>query len=115
MVMAAEVEILATIKKSGDKPCRKPGHDHKWSDCPDNKYGRNNQGHESNVTERSNGDASRSEREVRFQDDNSYNMMMEYESDEDGFEPMPPLILNGIDSDTEDKDDTDYDKCDKIT
>ena len=27
--------------KSGDKPCRKPGHNHKWKDCPDNRFGKN--------------------------------------------------------------------------
>ena len=68
---------------AGDKPCRKQGHDHKWKNCPDNRYGNNFEDNESNATERTRRRDSTPEREVRFQDDDSCNMMELFENEDD--------------------------------
>ena len=65
------------------------------------------------MTERDGGNASKSEREVRFQDDDSCNVMEEYESDEDESDTdddasLPDLILRkDIDCDTDDEESDD--------
>ena len=60
--------------KSGDKPCRKPGHNHKWKDCPDNRFGKNYRSNETNNNEINERDSSR-EREIRCEDENESNVI----------------------------------------
>ena len=70
-------------QKAGDKPCRKTGHNHKWKDCTDNRFGINYQDNESNANE-SRPTGRRNEREVTYEDDNSCNLMIDKMiSDED--------------------------------
>ena len=54
--------------------CRKPGHNHKWKDCPDNPRNKNN--YKNNANKRDN--SSRDEREIK---DHEFNMIEEAEDD----------------------------------
>jgi len=84
---------IGNTQRSGDKPCTKPGHRHKWRDCPDNRYGKNYQRHENNTTEqRTQQQDSSTEREVRFEDEHECNLMDGYLSKPDNNDNMPGLI-----------------------
>ena len=70
-------------QKSGDKPCRKSGHNHKGKYFPDNRFGAKYQGNESNTNEII-PTRRRNEREYMYEDDNSCNLMIdEMISDDD--------------------------------
>ena len=78
------------------------GHNHKWKYCPDNRFGTNYQGNESNANE-SRPVGRRNEREVTYEDDNSCNLMIDKMiSDEN--EDMPNLG-KCYESDSEDESD----------
>ena len=59
---------------SGDKPCRKTWHNHKWKYFLDNRFGTNYQGNEKNANDNW-PIYSNKKREVTYEDDNSCNLM----------------------------------------
>ena len=70
-------------QKSGDKSCRKMGHNDKWKEFPDNRFGNNYQDNESNSNEQRFRN-SRTEREITFEIENSCHLMIEdMNSDDD--------------------------------
>ena len=78
------------------------GHNHKWKYFPDNRFGTNYQGNESNANE-SRPVGRRNERKVTYEDDNSCNLMIDKMiSDEN--EDMPNL-RKCYESDSEDESD----------
>ena len=84
--MKREIEKIKNVKNNNSnrnyqrgnqrngrrKMCQKPGHDHKWKDCPDNPRNKNN--NENNCNERN--DDSTDEREIEYKE---FNMVEEIE------------------------------------
>ena len=98
-------------QKSGDKPCHILGHRHKWKEYPDNKFGNNYQGHESNANESHRSRDSSREREVISQDDNKCNLLIkdldsesDYNSSND--DASDPGLIERHDSESADGEDT---------
>ena len=88
-------------KNANDKPCRKPGHNHLWGDCPDNRNGRNPRNRNENNNIEQSRDNSR-EREVRFEDEHEENNIMEY--DESMYDDTDRSVTPRFELESEDED-----------